>query len=70
MVSDALRHMEEKGTSPEESWMEVLKKAAGSAFLGMTVGCLARSFAHVCYATSQPHQKLYVTERLQGHHNH
>ncbi|KAF8549585.1 cytochrome P450 [Imleria badia] len=33
MVHDALREMEEKGTSPEESWMVGLKEAAGSVFL-------------------------------------
>lgn len=34
MVHDALREMEDKGTVPEESWMDGLKEAAGSAFLG------------------------------------
>ncbi|KAH0835878.1 cytochrome P450 [Lanmaoa asiatica] len=33
MVHDALRHLEEKGISPEESWMEILKHASGTAFL-------------------------------------
>ncbi|KAF8436532.1 cytochrome P450 [Boletus edulis BED1] len=34
MVHDALRCMEEESRSPEESWMQALKEAAGSAFLG------------------------------------
>ncbi|KAI9567602.1 cytochrome P450 [Boletus coccyginus] len=33
MVQDALREMEKKGVSPEESWMDALKEASGSAFL-------------------------------------
>ncbi|KAN0084467.1 Cytochrome P450 [Tylopilus felleus] len=33
MVHDALREMEEKGTSPEEPWMVGLKEAAGSAVM-------------------------------------
>ncbi|KAF8553325.1 cytochrome P450 [Imleria badia] len=33
MVHDAMRHMEEKGISPEESWMQALKEASGTAFL-------------------------------------
>ena len=40
MVQDALREMEEKGTSPEESWMVGLKEAAGSAFLGRLLDTL------------------------------
>jgi len=37
MVHDALREMEEKGMSPEQSWMDTLKEASGSAFLGNAV---------------------------------
>ncbi|KAF8549589.1 cytochrome P450 [Imleria badia] len=33
MVHDALQEMEEKGTSPEQSWMDDLKGASGTAFL-------------------------------------
>ncbi|KAG6371202.1 cytochrome P450 [Boletus reticuloceps] len=33
MVHDAVRHMEEKGISPEESWMQALKEASGTVFL-------------------------------------
>ncbi|KAG8216714.1 cytochrome P450 [Butyriboletus roseoflavus] len=33
MVHDALRHAEDKGISPEESWMQALKEASGSAFV-------------------------------------
>jgi len=33
MVHDALREMEEKGISPEKSWMVALKEASGTAFL-------------------------------------
>ncbi|KAI9567596.1 cytochrome P450 [Boletus coccyginus] len=33
MVHDALREMEEKGISPEQSWMDTLKEVSGSAFL-------------------------------------
>ena len=43
MVQDALREMEEKGTSPEESWMVGLKEAAGSAFLGRLLDTLTNS---------------------------
>ena len=35
MVHNALRNMEEKGTLPDESWMNALKEAAATAFLGM-----------------------------------
>ena len=42
MVHNALRHMEENGILPEESWMKALKDASGSAFLGMPLRCLAR----------------------------
>lgn len=66
MVYDALRGMEEKGISPGESWMEALKEASGTAFLGMLIGFLARYFAHVCYPSSQLHQKLSVTRCLDG----
>ena len=51
MVSDALRHMEEKGTSARESWMEALKEASGTAFLGELFICLIEYFTHVCYST-------------------
>jgi hypothetical protein len=33
MVHDALREMEEKGISPEKSWMDRLKEASGTVFL-------------------------------------
>ncbi|KAI9567597.1 cytochrome P450 [Boletus coccyginus] len=33
MVQDALREMDEKGISPDQSWMDALKEASGSAFL-------------------------------------
>ncbi|KAF8550832.1 cytochrome P450 [Imleria badia] len=33
MVHDALRHTEENGITPEESWMQALKEASGTAFL-------------------------------------
>ncbi|KAG6371203.1 cytochrome P450 [Boletus reticuloceps] len=33
MVHDALRRMEEKRISPEESWIQALKEASGTAFL-------------------------------------
>ena len=49
MVHDALRHMEDKGISPEESWLQVLKEASGSAFVGTLLICLARSNTHMCY---------------------
>ena len=61
IIYDALRHVEEKGISPEESWMEALKKTSGSALLGAMLECLARSFAHACYPISQLQQRLYVT---------
>jgi hypothetical protein len=44
MVHDALREMEEKGISPEKSWMDRLKEASGTVFLGKLLRCLARSF--------------------------
>ena len=34
MVHDALREMEEKGISPEKWWMDALKEASGTAFIG------------------------------------
>ena len=46
MVHDALRHIEGKGISPEESWMDALKEASGTAFLGTLLSCLARSSTH------------------------
>lgn len=51
MVYDALRHMEEKGISPEESWMEALKEASGAAFLGTLFICLVGHSTHVCCPT-------------------
>ncbi|KAN0084468.1 Cytochrome P450 [Tylopilus felleus] len=33
MTHDALREMEEKGVSPDQSWMDGLKEASGTAFL-------------------------------------
>ena len=51
MVHDALRLIEEKGISPEKSWMQALKEASGSAFVGMLLRYLAKYFAHVCYLT-------------------
>jgi len=47
MVQDALREMEEKGVLPEESWMDALKEASGSAFLGALRWCLARTITDV-----------------------
>ena len=44
MVHDALREMEEKGISPEKSWMDALKEASGTAFLGTLLRCLKRTF--------------------------
>lgn len=49
MVHDALRDMEEKEISPSESWMEALKEASGTAFLGTLLAFLVRDLAHVCY---------------------
>ena len=43
MVHDALREMEEKGISPEKSWMVALKEASGTVFLGMLLRCLTRT---------------------------
>lgn len=40
MVHDALRGMEDKGISPEQLWMDGLKEASGSAFLGTLPWCL------------------------------
>lgn len=34
MVHDALRNMEEKGIVPDQSWMEALKGASATSFLG------------------------------------
>ena len=39
MVHDAMRSMEEKGTVPDESWMEALKEAAATSFLGTHFIC-------------------------------
>ena len=60
MVNDALREMEERGISPEKSWMDALKEASGTAFLGTLLRWLARTFADACYPTRQLHQRLYV----------
>ena len=43
MVRDALENMEEKGASPDESWMKALKEAAATAFLGMQFITLVNS---------------------------
>ena len=51
MVHDALQGMEEKGTSPEKSWMDALKEASGSAFLGTFSKFQMKPFTDVCYAT-------------------
>ena len=37
MVRDALRHVEEKGISPEESWIQALKEGSRSTFLGTSL---------------------------------
>lgn len=34
MVHDGLRSIEERGIAPDESWMQALKEASGTAFLG------------------------------------
>lgn len=47
LVHDALRHMEEKGITPDESWMEQLKGASGTAFFGILLRCLTRSYADI-----------------------
>jgi hypothetical protein len=70
MVHDALREMEEKGISPEKSWMDALKEASGSAFLGTLLRCLTRIFTDACYQTHQLHQRPYVTNRVHGNHDH
>ena len=44
MVHDALREMEEKGISPEKWWMDALKEASGTAFIGTLLRCLKRTF--------------------------
>lgn len=38
MVHDALRHVEEKGVLPDESWTKHLKEVAATAFLGRLFG--------------------------------
>ena len=43
--------MEEKGTSPERSWMDELKGASGTAFLSTLFIYLAGSFADECLPT-------------------
>jgi hypothetical protein len=48
MVHDALREMEEKAISPEKSWMDGLKEAGGSAFLGTLLRFLTRTFSDAC----------------------
>ena len=52
MVHDALQEMEEKGTLPEKSWMDALKDASGSAFLGTFSKFQMKPFTDVCHATS------------------
>ena len=52
MVHDALQEMEEKGTLPEKSWMDALKDASGSAFLGTFSKFQMKPFTDACYATS------------------
>lgn len=37
MVHDALQEMEEKGITPDQAWMDELKGASGTAFLGTQV---------------------------------
>ena len=70
MVHDALREMEEKGISPENSWMDALKGASATAFLGALLRCLTRTFTNACYPTCQLHQRLYVTKCIRGIHDH
>ena len=69
MVHDALREMEEKGISPEKSWMDALKEASGTAFFGTLPRCLARTFTDACYPTRQLHQRPYVTRCLRANHH-
>jgi len=53
--------MDEKGISPEKPWMEELKQASGSAFLGTLLRHPTRTFTDACYPTCQLHQKLCDT---------
>ena len=50
MVHDALRHVEEKRIPPEESWLQTLKEASGTAFLGAFLSSLVRSFTHARFS--------------------
>ena len=68
MVRDALRRMEEEGISSKGFFVEQLKEAAGSAFLGTLLGCLARSLPHARNPTCQLHQRPYVAPRLNDNH--
>ena len=52
MVHDALRGVEEKGISPDESWMKALKEAAATAFLGAVFMTLVEVFTDCCSLTS------------------
>lgn len=51
MVHDALRAIEEKGTVPDKSWIEVLKEAAATAFLGMHFIFRSISTHTLCFRT-------------------
>jgi hypothetical protein len=70
MVRDALREMEEKGISPEKSWMVALREASGTAFTGTLLRYFMRTFTNACYPTRQLHQRLYVTKFVRGNHDH
>ena len=51
MVHDALREMEEKDITPDQSWMDELKGASATAFLGTLARDLRDFFTDPCYWT-------------------
>ena len=69
MVNDALRGVGEKGILPEKSWMDALKEASGSAFLGNAAQMSCENFTDACYPTYQLHQRPYVTRCVHANHD-
>lgn len=67
MVHDALREVEEKGITPEASWMDALKAASATAFLGTLLHFTESLHSRARNATFQLHQSLYAIQCVCDH---
>ena len=61
MVHGALQNVEEKGTSPDESWMTALKEAAATAFLGMWFVSLVKSYLLLFPFSQLPQRQCVIS---------